>query len=59
MPLYVVVDPEEAACTVHSHPEPSGAYREAERVPFGNDVFLPLAERTLVLSTDGFAPDPG
>ncbi|WP_395296587.1 Uma2 family endonuclease [Kitasatospora hibisci] len=59
VPLYVVVDPEEAACTVHSHPEPPGAYREAERVPFGNDVFLPLAERTLVLSTDGFAPDPG
>lgn len=59
VPLYVVVDPAEAVCTVHSHPLRTGAYREAERVPFGNDLFLPLGERTLVVSTDGFRPDPG
>ncbi|MFF2039300.1 Uma2 family endonuclease [Kitasatospora sp. NPDC058170] len=59
IPLYVVVDPAAAVCTVHSAPQPAGSYREAERVPFGNDLFLPLADRTLVLSTDGFPADPG
>lgn len=54
VPLYVVVDPEGAACTVHTAPSPEGVYREAERVPYGNDLFLPLGERTLVLRTDGF-----
>lgn len=58
IPLYVVVDPAEAVCTVHSTPQPTGGYREAERVPFGNDVFLPLADLTVVLSTDGFPADP-
>ncbi|MGW6913156.1 hypothetical protein ACWGB8_04935 [Kitasatospora sp. NPDC054939] len=59
VPLYVVVDPAEEVCTVHSRPLPDGGYREAERVPFGNDVFLPLADRTLVLRTDGLPADPG
>ncbi|MGW4893619.1 Uma2 family endonuclease [Kitasatospora sp. NPDC004240] len=58
IPLYVVIDPAEEVCTVHGHPQRGGAYREAERVPFGNDLFLPLGERTLVLSTDGFPADP-
>ncbi|MFF1902191.1 Uma2 family endonuclease [Kitasatospora sp. NPDC058218] len=62
IPLYVLVDPAVAVCTVYSAPQPAGTYREAERVPFGNDVFLPLAERTLVLRTDDFpveSPTPG
>ncbi|MFJ2777883.1 Uma2 family endonuclease [Kitasatospora sp. NPDC087315] len=58
IPLYVVVDPVAAVCTVHSAPQPGGTYREAERVPFGNDLFLPLAERTLVLRTDDFPVGP-
>ncbi|MED7954136.1 Uma2 family endonuclease [Streptomyces sp. BE20] len=58
IPLYVVVDQAEAVCTVHSAPQRTGGYREAERVPFGNDVFLPSADRTLVLSTDDFPVDP-
>ncbi|WP_268255706.1 Uma2 family endonuclease [Kitasatospora herbaricolor] len=66
IPLYVVVDPVEAVCTVHSDPQRTGAYREAERVPFGNDLYLPLADRTLVIETTGFpvegarpGPTPG
>ncbi|MEV7598699.1 Uma2 family endonuclease [Kitasatospora sp. NPDC089797] len=58
VPLYVVVDPAAACCTVHTAPSPGGSYREAERVPFGNDLFLPLGGRTVVLRTDGF-PTPG
>ncbi|MFD0274541.1 Uma2 family endonuclease [Kitasatospora sp. NPDC127111] len=58
VPLYVVVDPAAAACTVHTAPSPEGVYREAERVPFGNDLFLPLGGRTLVLRTDEFPSGP-
>ncbi|MFE2107165.1 hypothetical protein ACFXAF_15010 [Kitasatospora sp. NPDC059463] len=58
VPLYVVVDPAERVCTVHSRPLPGTGYREAERVPFGNDLFLPLGERTLVLETGGFPTEP-
>ncbi|MFJ8430007.1 hypothetical protein ACIQ9P_01765 [Kitasatospora sp. NPDC094019] len=58
VPLYVVVDPGEAVCTVHSRPLPGVGYREAERVPFGNDLFLPLGERTLVLETGDFPVEP-
>ncbi|MET8539048.1 Uma2 family endonuclease [Kitasatospora sp. NPDC004799] len=54
VPLYVVVDPAAAVCTVHTAPSPEGVYREAERVPFGNDLFLPLGGRTAVLRTDEF-----
>ncbi|RKT18471.1 putative restriction endonuclease [Streptomyces sp. 1114.5] len=62
VPLYVVVDPVAAVCTVHTAPAPEGVYREAERVPFGNDLFLPLGGRTVVLRTDPFPgpfPTPG
>ncbi|MFE7528428.1 Uma2 family endonuclease [Kitasatospora sp. NPDC057542] len=62
VPLYLVVDPAAAVCTVHTAPSPEGVYREAERVPFGNDLFLPLGGRTVVLRTDEFptpSPTPG
>ncbi|MER5351312.1 hypothetical protein ABT093_13375 [Kitasatospora sp. NPDC002551] len=58
VPLYVVVDPGEGVCTVHSRPLRGAGYREAERVPFGNDLFLPLGERTLVLETGDFPTEP-
>jgi hypothetical protein len=58
VPLYVVIDPAAGVCTVHTAPAPGGVYREAERVPFGNDLFLVLGERTLVLQTDGFPAGP-
>ncbi|MFD8750984.1 Uma2 family endonuclease [Kitasatospora sp. NPDC059577] len=58
VPFYLVVDPAAAVCTVHTAPAPEGVYREAERVPFGNDLFLPLGGRTVVLRTDPF-PTPG
>ncbi|WP_316520697.1 Uma2 family endonuclease [Kitasatospora brasiliensis] len=54
VPVYVVIDPMAAVCTVHTAPSPEGVYREAERVPFGNDLFLPLGGRTVVLRTDEF-----
>ncbi|MBV6699453.1 Uma2 family endonuclease [Kitasatospora aureofaciens] len=62
IPLFVVIDPAAGVCTVHTAPAPGGVYREAERVPFGNDLFLPLGDRTLVLQTDEFPierPTPG
>ncbi|MFD9127991.1 Uma2 family endonuclease [Kitasatospora sp. NPDC059571] len=59
IPVYVVVDPAEGLCTVHSDPEPSGLYRTAEHLPFGADLFLQLAGRTLVVGTDEFPRDPG
>ncbi|MFG2915232.1 Uma2 family endonuclease [Kitasatospora sp. NPDC048298] len=59
VPLYLVVDPAAAACTLHTAPSPEGVYREAERVPFGNDLFLALGGRTVVLRTDEFpTPSP-
>ncbi|MFJ2190318.1 Uma2 family endonuclease [Kitasatospora sp. NPDC087861] len=58
IPLYVMVDPAAAVCLVHTAPSADGAYREAERVPFGNDLFLPLGERTLVLRTEEFPAGP-
>ncbi len=59
IPLYVVVDPAEALCTVHSGPQRTGSYREAERVPFGNELYLPLPDRTLVIETGGFPAEAG
>ncbi|MEV6973520.1 Uma2 family endonuclease [Kitasatospora sp. NPDC093806] len=59
IPIYVVIDPAQAVCTVHTAPTRTGAYREAERVPFGNDLFLPLGDRTLVLETGDFPTEPG
>ncbi|SDT78242.1 Putative restriction endonuclease [Streptomyces sp. TLI_053] len=58
IPVHVVIDPAEGFSTVYSAPSRTGAYREAERVPFGNDLFLPLGERTLVLETGDFPVEP-
>lgn len=57
IPLYVVIDPAEAVCTVHSGPQSTGAYRITESVPFGEDLILPLEGRTIVIKTDGFPCD--
>jgi hypothetical protein len=59
VPVYVVVDPAAALCTVHTDPEPSGLYRTAEQLPFGADLFVQLPGRTLVIGTDAFPGDPG
>ncbi|GAA1083712.1 hypothetical protein GCM10009663_28980 [Kitasatospora arboriphila] len=58
VPLYVVVDPAEGVCTVHSDPQPAGAYHLAERVPFGEDLPVQLPGRTLVVATGGFPREP-
>ncbi|MEV6207764.1 Uma2 family endonuclease [Kitasatospora sp. NPDC051914] len=57
VPVYVVVDPAEGVCTVHSDPQPAGAYHLAERVPFGEDVNVQLKGRTLVVATGAFPRD--
>ncbi|MER8182513.1 Uma2 family endonuclease [Kitasatospora sp. NPDC094015] len=59
IPVYAVIDPREGMCTVHSAPQRSGVYREIERVPFGQDLTVPLEGRTVVITTDGFPRDPG
>lgn len=58
VPVYVVVDPAEGVCTVHSDPQPAGAYHLAERVPFGEDLPVQLPGRTLVVATGGFPREP-
>ncbi|GJF28763.1 hypothetical protein KNE206_14630 [Kitasatospora sp. NE20-6] len=58
VPVYVAVDPAAAACTVHTEPQRPGAYRLAEKVPFGEDLHLQLAGRTLVIDTAGLPADP-
>ncbi|MGF1426215.1 Uma2 family endonuclease [Kitasatospora sp. LaBMicrA B282] len=57
IPLYVVIDPATALCTVHSAPQSTGAYDSIEQVPFGEDLVLPLDGRTITINTDGFPRD--
>jgi Uma2 family endonuclease len=54
IPLYVIIDPERAVCTVHSHPTRAGTYADDADVPFGQDLVLPLEGREIVIKTDGF-----
>ncbi|MCC9308963.1 Uma2 family endonuclease [Kitasatospora sp. RB6PN24] len=54
IPLYVVIDPATAICTVHGSPQHTGTYATAVRVPFGEDLVLPLEDRKIVIKTDGF-----
>ncbi|MEV4612901.1 Uma2 family endonuclease [Kitasatospora sp. NPDC049258] len=58
IPVYVVVDPAEGVCTVHTAPQRSGAYRETERIPFGEDLTVPLEGRTVAIRTDDLPRDP-
>ncbi|WP_233289012.1 hypothetical protein [Kitasatospora sp. MBT63] len=53
-----MIDPREGVCTVHSAPQRSGVYRETGRVPFGEDLTVPLEGRAVVIRTDGFPRDP-
>nr|WP_255369510.1 Uma2 family endonuclease [Kitasatospora sp. MBT63] len=58
IPVHAVIDPREGVCTVHSAPQRSGVYRETGRVPFGEDLTVPLEGRAVVIRTDGFPRDP-
>ncbi|WP_225801975.1 Uma2 family endonuclease [Streptomyces sp. NK15101] len=54
IPLYVIIDPAENVCTVHSRPARTGACTEQATIPFGEDLVLPLEGREIVVKTDGF-----
>ncbi|MEU6484792.1 Uma2 family endonuclease [Streptomyces sp. NPDC046887] len=54
IPVYVIVDPSDGMCTVHSHPTRTGTYAEAREVPFGEDLVLPVTAREITVRTDGF-----
>ncbi|MFI1714154.1 Uma2 family endonuclease [Streptomyces litmocidini] len=54
IPLYVIIDPSENVCTLHSRPARTGVYAEQESIPFGEDLVLPLEGREIVVKTDGF-----
>jgi Uma2 family endonuclease len=58
VPLYVVVDPMTAVCTVHSSPDGDGAYAESSVVAFGDDLVLPLGSGEIVIKTDEFPRAP-
>ncbi|MEU8538461.1 Uma2 family endonuclease [Streptomyces sp. NPDC048717] len=57
IPLYVIVDPSDGTCTTHSRPTRTGTYAEQDRIPFGEDLVLPLEGREIVVATDGFPRD--
>ncbi|WP_246560631.1 Uma2 family endonuclease [Kitasatospora kifunensis] len=57
IPLYVVIDPSSALCTIHSSPQPEGVYAVSEVVPFGENLVLPLEGREIVIDTKGFPRD--
>ncbi|MFF4171057.1 Uma2 family endonuclease [Streptomyces sp. NPDC001744] len=54
IPLYVIIDPSENVCTVHSGPARTGVYAGRETIPFGEDLVLPLEGREIIVRTDGF-----
>lgn len=54
IPLYVVIDPEDGVCTVHRGPTRTGSYEDEAKVPFGQDLTLPLQGRDITITTDGF-----
>ena len=54
IPLYVVIDPEDGVCTVHRGPTRTGSYEDETKVPFGQDLTLPLQGRDITITTDGF-----
>ncbi|MFC8272425.1 Uma2 family endonuclease [Streptomyces sp. NPDC057271] len=54
IPLYVIIDPSDATCTIHSRPTRTGTYDQQVQIPFGEDLVLPLEGREIVVTTDGF-----
>ncbi|MFH8620506.1 Uma2 family endonuclease [Streptomyces vietnamensis] len=59
IPLYVIIDPSENVCTIHSKPARTGVYAEQESIPFGEDLVLPLEGREITVKTDGFPRSEG
>ncbi|WP_367042061.1 Uma2 family endonuclease [Streptomyces sp. Je 1-332] len=54
IPVYVVIDLEDGVCTVHRGPTRTGSYEEETKVPFGQDLTLPLQGRDITITTGGF-----
>ncbi|MFH8485606.1 Uma2 family endonuclease [Streptomyces longisporoflavus] len=54
IPLHVVIDPEDGVCTVHRGPTRSGGYADEAKIPFGQDLVLPLQGRDITITTGGF-----
>ncbi|MFF9144184.1 Uma2 family endonuclease [Streptomyces sp. NPDC014861] len=54
IPLYVIIDPSDRTCTMHRDPTAAGTYAQEEKIPFGEDLVLPLEGREIVVKTDGF-----
>ncbi|MGW7076400.1 Uma2 family endonuclease [Streptomyces sp. NPDC054866] len=54
IPLYVVIDPEDGVCAVHRGPTRTGSYEDEVKLPFGQDLVLPLQGRDITIATDGF-----
>ncbi|MFE5589812.1 Uma2 family endonuclease [Streptomyces sp. NPDC056549] len=59
IPIYVIIDPSDNTCTIHSRPTRRGTYDEQETIPFGEDLVLPLEGREIVVKTDGFPRSEG
>ncbi|MDH6628915.1 Uma2 family endonuclease [Streptomyces sp. LBL] len=56
VPVYLVVDPYQGRCLVHTHPK-DGDYATETKVPFGDDVDLTGTVVDLVLKTAEFPRD--
>ncbi|WP_405853666.1 Uma2 family endonuclease [Streptomyces sp. NBC_00090] len=54
IPVYVIIDPSDNTCTIHSNPTRTGVYVDQEQIAFGEDLVLPLEGREIVVKTDGF-----
>ncbi|MFJ5784706.1 Uma2 family endonuclease [Streptomyces hydrogenans] len=59
IPLYVIIDPSGNSCVIHSNPTRTGVYTDQEKIPFGEDLVLPLEGREIVVKTDGFPRSEG
>lgn len=59
IPVYVIIDPSDNTCTIHSNPTRTGTYDEQEQIVFGEDLVLPLVGREIVVKTDGFPRSEG
>ncbi|MFF8836640.1 Uma2 family endonuclease [Streptomyces sp. NPDC015130] len=54
IPVYVIIDPSDHTCTIHSRPTRRGTYDEQEQIAFGEDLAPPLEGREIIVKTDGF-----